>query len=316
MVIGASLEPKLLIVCAVPSSMIRKFSFFRPVSRSPRFVAAITSIVTTGTSTEMLAPASCGFCCGGTGLGSTGGAPGCFWPPCGPSGACPRAFIAPTPKASALARNAGQILEKFTLMLGPSIYNDRRTCAGAPTPSGTAALLISKSGTRMLLQVAIMLFPAVAPLAAQGIPPNPATAQTNSSPLADTAALSREALVWLAQLIQINTTNPPGNEQAAAKYIAGILEKEGITPEILEVAPGRSAVVARLRSSAISDPSRALLLVAHMDVVGAERARWTVDPFGAVMKDGYIYGRGSIDDKSMLAANLAAIIALKRSNAH
>jgi len=177
------------------------------------------------------------------------------------------------------------------------------------------ALLISKSGTRMLLQVAIMVFPAVAPLAAQGIPPNPASAQTNSSPLADTAPLSREALVWLAQLIQINTTNPPGNEQAAAKYIAGILEKEGITPEILEVAPGRSAVVARLRSSAISDPSRALLLVAHMDVVGAERARWTVDPFGAMMKDGYIYGRGALDDKSMLAANLAAIIALKRSSA-
>jgi acetylornithine deacetylase/succinyl-diaminopimelate desuccinylase-like protein len=53
-----------------------------------------------------------------------------------------------------------------------------------------------------------------------------------------------------------------------------------------------------------------------MDVVGAERARWTVDPFGAVMKDGYIYGRGALDDKSMLAANLATIVALKRSNAH
>jgi acetylornithine deacetylase/succinyl-diaminopimelate desuccinylase-like protein len=119
----------------------------------------------------------------------------------------------------------------------------------------------------------------------------------------------------LAQLIQINTTNPPGNEQAAAKYLAGILEKNGITPEMLEVAPGRSAVVARLRSSAISDPSRALLLVAHMDVVGAERSRWSVDPFGAVMKDGYIYGRGALDDKSMLAANLATFLALKRSNA-
>src|ERR1700682_6174139 len=178
------------------------------------------------------------------------------------------------------------------------------------------ALLISNRRTRALLQPAIIFFAAVLPLAAQGIPPNPAPAQANRSPLADTAALSREALVWLAQLIQINTTNPPGNEQAAAKYVAGILEKEGITPEVLEVAPGRSAVVARLRSSAISDPSRALLLVAHMDVVGAERARWTVDPFGAVMKDGYIYGRGALDDKSMLAANLATIIALKRSNAH
>lgn len=152
------------------------------------------------------------------------------------------------------------------------------------------------------------------PLVAQGIPPNPPPSQSASSPSVDTAALSREALVWLAQLIQINTTNPPGNEQAAAKYIAGVLEKEGITPELLEVAAGRSAVVARLRSSAISDPSRALLLVAHMDVVGAERARWSVDPFGAVMKDGYMYGRGALDDKSMLAANLATFLALKRSN--
>jgi len=177
------------------------------------------------------------------------------------------------------------------------------------------ALLISNRGTRMLLQAVTIFFAGVLPLAAQGIPPNPTPVQANPSPLADTAALSREALVWLAQLIQINTTNPPGNEQAAAKYVAAVLEKEGITPEVLEVAPGRGAVVARLRSSAISDPSRALLLVAHMDVVGADRARWTVDPFGAVMKDGYMYGRGALDDKSMLAANLATIIALKRSNA-
>jgi acetylornithine deacetylase/succinyl-diaminopimelate desuccinylase-like protein len=175
-------------------------------------------------------------------------------------------------------------------------------------------LLISNRATRMLAQAAMIFFAAVLPLAAQGIPPNAVPPQAN--PFADTAALSREALVWLAQLIQINTTNPPGNEAAAAKYIAGILGKEGITPEVLEVAPGRSAVVARLRSSAISDPSRALLLVAHMDVVGAERSRWTVDPFGAVMKDGYMYGRGALDDKSMLAANLATIIALKRANAH
>ena len=176
-------------------------------------------------------------------------------------------------------------------------------------------MLISNRGTRMLLQAVTIFFAGVLPLAAQGIPPNPTPVQANPSPLADTAALSREALVWLAQLIQINTTNPPGNEQAAAKYVAGVLEKDGITPEVLEVAPGRGAVVARLRSSAISDPSRALLLVAHMDVVGADRTRWTVDPFGAVMKDGYMYGRGALDDKSMLAANLATIIALKRSNA-
>ena len=132
----------------------------------------------------------------------------------------------------------------------------------------------------------------------------------------DTLALALEAQNWLVDLIKINTTNPPGNEQAAAKYIAGVLAKEGIPADILDLAPGRSAVVARLRSSAVADPSRALLLVAHMDVVGVDRSKWSVDPFGGVIKDGYIWGRGSLDDKSMLAANLAAFIALKRGNIH
>src|SRR5215475_4200806 len=131
----------------------------------------------------------------------------------------------------------------------------------------------------------------------------------------DTSALAREATGWLSQLIKINTTNPPGNEEAAAKYIAAILQKEGISAELLPIAPGRSAVAARLKSSAFADPSKALLLVAHMDVVGVERAKWTVDPFGAVPKGGYIYGRGAIDDKGMLAANLAAFVYLKRTNA-
>ena len=134
--------------------------------------------------------------------------------------------------------------------------------------------------------------------------------------MGDTSALAREAQDWLVDLVKINTTNPPGNEQAAAKYIAGVLAKEGINAELLDLAPGRSAVVARLRSSAIADPSKALLLVAHMDVVGVDRSKWSVDPFGGVAKDGYLWGRGSLDDKSMLAANLAAFIALKRGNVH
>jgi acetylornithine deacetylase/succinyl-diaminopimelate desuccinylase-like protein len=149
----------------------------------------------------------------------------------------------------------------------------------------------------------------VSPATGPGIPGNP-------SPIGDTSTVAREAQGWLADLVRIDTTNPPGNEQAAAKYIAGVLEKEGITPEFLEAAPGRTALVARLRSTAMADPARALLLVAHMDVVGVDKSRWTVDPFGAVIKDGYLYGRGAIDDKGMLAANLAAFIALKRANLH
>jgi len=132
----------------------------------------------------------------------------------------------------------------------------------------------------------------------------------------DTSMLAREAQEWLVELLKINTTNPPGNELAAAKYIAGVLAKDGINAELLDLAPGRSAVVARLRSSAVADPSRALLLVAHMDVVGVDRSKWSVDPFGGVIKDGYLWGRGSIDDKSMVAANLAAFLAMKRGGVH
>jgi len=179
------------------------------------------------------------------------------------------------------------------------------------------ALVKGNCGMRAWLSAMAMALAVSLPVAAQmpgGAAPTSSTPMS-PSPIGDTSAVAKEAQGWLVDLIKMNTTNPPGNEQTAAKYIAGILQKEGITAELLDVAPGRSAVVARLRSAAVADPSKALLLVAHMDVVGVERARWTVDPFGAETKDGYLYGRGAIDDKGMLAANLAAFIALKRSAA-
>src|SRR5712691_11048106 len=150
------------------------------------------------------------------------------------------------------------------------------------------------------------------PVAAQAPTPAAPGIPVNPSLVGDTSSVAKEAQGWLADLIRINTTNPPGNEQVAAKYIAGIFEREGITPELLEMSPGRTAVLARLRSAVMAEPSKALLLVAHLDVVGVDKSKWTVDPFGAVMKDGYLYGRGAIDDKGMLAANLADFIALKR----
>src|SRR5215831_776610 len=154
------------------------------------------------------------------------------------------------------------------------------------------------------------------PLAAQGIPQAAPVVPPVVSPLGDTSALAKEAQGWLADLIKINTSNPPGNEQLAATYLVALLQKEGVKAETLDVGPGRSAVVARLRSSVLPDPSKALLLVAHMDVVPVDKNRWSVDPFGGMVKDGYLYGRGAVDDKGMLAANLAAFIALKRANAH
>jgi acetylornithine deacetylase/succinyl-diaminopimelate desuccinylase-like protein len=139
--------------------------------------------------------------------------------------------------------------------------------------------------------------------------------QLPAAPSADIAKLQGEALVWLQDLIRINTTNPPGNEIVAAKYIADVLKREGIPSEIFESTPGRGFLVARLSSSAMPNPSRALLLLAHLDVVGVDKSKWSVDPFAAVIKDGYLYGRGAIDDKGMLAANLAVFVALKRSQA-
>ena len=166
-------------------------------------------------------------------------------------------------------------------------------------------------GVALIFAVSLPLMAQLPPATAPGLP-----VPANTPKAQETPSLANDAVGWLADLVRINTTNPPGNEELAAKYVAGILEKEGFTPEILPIAPGRSAVVARLRSTAMADPSRALLLVAHMDVVGVDRSKWSVDPFGAVMKDGYLYGRGSLDDKGMLAANLAAFIALKRSIVH
>ena len=131
----------------------------------------------------------------------------------------------------------------------------------------------------------------------------------------DLGKLADEAQVWLSDLVRINSVNPPGNEAAVAKYISAIFQKEGIPNEVIDMAPGRSIVVARLQAGPLSDPANALLLVAHQDTVGVDPKKWSVDPFGAVVRDGYLWGRGSIDDKAMLTANIATMVELKRSGA-
>src|SRR5277367_3988103 len=100
------------------------------------------------------------------------------------------------------------------------------------------------------------------PIYAQARPQAPPPAQPAPAPSADISQIETEAMGWLQGLIRINTTNPPGNELVAAKYIAAILTKEGISSEIFESTPGRGFIVARLSSSAVPDPSRALLLMA------------------------------------------------------
>jgi acetylornithine deacetylase/succinyl-diaminopimelate desuccinylase-like protein len=166
-------------------------------------------------------------------------------------------------------------------------------------------MLRLKSVVPMLLLAGLLTTPRLRAQATQPATPSPEMIQ-----------LGNEATNWLQDLIRINTTNPPGNELAAAKYIGGILDKEGIHYEIFETAPGRGFIVARLSSTPVPDPSRALLLMGHLDVVGVDRSKWTVDPFGGVITGGYLYGRGAVDDKAMTIANLATLIELKRTNAH
>ena len=131
----------------------------------------------------------------------------------------------------------------------------------------------------------------------------------------DLNKLGDEAQGWLTDLVKINTVNPPGNEASVAKYISAIFQKEGISNELLEMAPGRSVLVARLQAGPLPDPANALLLVAHQDTVGVDIAKWAADPFAATIRDGYLWGRGSIDDKAMLTANVATMVELKRTNA-
>jgi len=126
----------------------------------------------------------------------------------------------------------------------------------------------------------------------------------------DFAAAKAEATKMLQDLVRIDTSNPPGNEVKAAEYAKGVLAKEGIEAEIFESAPGRGSLIARIKGNGTKKP---LLLLGHLDVVGVERSKWTVDPFAAdIHADGYMYGRGSSDDKAMDAANLEVFLLLHR----
>jgi acetylornithine deacetylase/succinyl-diaminopimelate desuccinylase-like protein len=124
------------------------------------------------------------------------------------------------------------------------------------------------------------------------------------------SAVREEAVAYLGDLLRINTVNPPGNEIHACNYLAQILAREGIESRVLESAPGRGNLVARLRGNGRAAP---LLLMAHVDVVPVEPARWKHDPFGAEIRGGYIYGRGALDTKDLVAMELAVMLWLKRN---
>lgn len=145
-------------------------------------------------------------------------------------------------------------------------------------------------------------------LAAFSVAPS-AQAQSASAASPDWNALDAEAVQDLSAYIQVNTTNPPGNEARGAQWFGKIFESEGIPFEIAESAPGRGNIVARLKGTG-SAP--ALILLNHMDVVPVSRSYWSVDPFSGLVRDGYIWGRGALDMKSLGIEQLLTFLELHR----
>jgi acetylornithine deacetylase/succinyl-diaminopimelate desuccinylase-like protein len=125
----------------------------------------------------------------------------------------------------------------------------------------------------------------------------------------DWAKLEPEILEHFTGLLRIDTTNPPGNETKAAQTVEAVLKREGIPVQLYALEPGRANLVAKLKGNGSKRP---ILLLAHTDVVGVQRERWSVDPFQAVTKNGYIYARGANDDKDHVVAAMMVLLQLKR----
>ena len=140
-----------------------------------------------------------------------------------------------------------------------------------------------------------------------------ATATGHAQAPIDWKAVETETLQHFKALVQIDTSNPPGNESRAVDYVKQVLEREGIAFEVFAADPSRANLVARIKGNGKKKP---ILVMGHTDVVTIDPKKW-VDhgPFSADVAGGYVYGRGTVDDKDNLVASLMLVLMLKRSNA-
>ncbi len=125
----------------------------------------------------------------------------------------------------------------------------------------------------------------------------------------DWGKLEPEILENFTALLKIDTSNPPGNETRVAEAVGAVLQREGIPVQLFALESARANLVARLKGNGSKKP---ILIMGHTDVVGVQRDRWSVDPFGAVRKGGLIYSRGANDDKDHVVAGLMVMLLLKR----
>jgi len=134
----------------------------------------------------------------------------------------------------------------------------------------------------------------------------------------DPARDEQEAVDLLRELIRFDTINPPqpgsgkvnANETVLLKHVQAVLAADGIESTIYESAPGRGNLVARIKGSGEKRP---VLLMAHVDVVNVDRSQWEVDPLSGVIKDGFVWGRGALDDKDDAAIFVQVLRVLARA---
>ncbi|HTR38672.1 MAG TPA: M20/M25/M40 family metallo-hydrolase [Bryobacteraceae bacterium] len=133
----------------------------------------------------------------------------------------------------------------------------------------------------------------------------PAAAQTP-----DWSKVNEEAMRHFQALVRIDSTDPPGNETHVADYVKKTLEAEGIPVMMVAKDPARANIIARLKGNGSKRP---LLIMGHSDTVRVDLAKWTFPPFSATRNGGYVYGRGTLDDKSDLMAAMMTMLLLERS---
>ena len=137
----------------------------------------------------------------------------------------------------------------------------------------------------------------------------PALGMAQAGRAPDWKALEAETIQHFQALLRFDTSDPPGIEKPAVDYLKQVLEREGIAVEIFALEPNRPNLVARLKGSGARRP---ILVMGHTDVVNVDPAKWTHPPFSATRADGYVYGRGAVDDKDNVVANLMLMLTLKR----
>jgi len=127
--------------------------------------------------------------------------------------------------------------------------------------------------------------------------------------LIDWDAVGDEAINHLVELVRIDSSNPPGNETEVAQYLERVLDSEGIDSEMYALDPDRANLVARYEGNGSKRP---ILIMGHTDVVGVQADKWSEPPFSGLRKDGYIWGRGTLDDKDNVTAGLLVMLLLNR----